>query len=203
MASSKIDNVNVVSDGGSVARGVVYRKKCISFDIARCASQAQSKGIPSLTLSVDQELLALACGNLSQQGEQVERNALRILAHDAAGVGTAGVEVAQQSAVPLLERLALLLQVVALSVDVVRDDVLNHGLGAAVGVGRANGAVLGDGDHVGESSRIAVDGGGGGEDNVGDIVAGHGLEEGNAAANIDAVVFERDHGRLSDGLEHG
>lgn len=159
--------------------------------------------MPSLTLAVDQELLALACGNLSQQGEQVERNALRILAHDAAGVGTAGVEVAQQSAVPLLERLALLLQVVALSVDVVGDDVLNHGLGTAVGVGRANGAVLGDGDHVGESSRIAVDGGGGGEDDVGDIVAGHGLEEGNAAANIDAVVLERDHGRLSDGLEHG
>lgn len=65
--------------------------------------------MPSLTLSIDQELLALACGNLSQQGKQVERNALGILAHDAAGVGTAGVEVAQQSAVPLLERLALLL----------------------------------------------------------------------------------------------
>lgn len=116
---------------------------------------------------------------------------------------TAGVEVAQQSAVPLLERLALLLQVVALSVDVVGDDVLNHGLGAAVGVGRANGAVLGDGDHVGESGRIAVDGGGGGEDDVGDIVAGHGLEEGDAAADVDAVVLERDHRGLSDGLECG
>lgn len=157
--------------------------------------------MPLLTISVDQELFALARGNLSQQGEQVERNTLRILAHDAAGVRAAGVEVAQQSTVPLLERLALLLQVVALSVDVVGDDVLNHGLGAAVGVGRANGAVLGDGNHVGESSRIAVDGGGRGEDNVGDIVAGHGLEEGDAAADIDAVVLERDHGGLSDGLE--
>lgn len=114
---------------------------------------------------------------------------------------TARVEVAQQSAVPLLEGLALLLQVGALGIDVVGDDVLNHGLGAAVGVGRANGAVLGDGDHVGESSGIAVDGGGGGEDNVGDIVAGHGLEERNAAADVDAVVLERDDGRLSNGLE--
>lgn len=114
---------------------------------------------------------------------------------------TARVEVAQQSAVPLLEGLALLLQVGALGIDIVGDDVLNHGLGAAVGVGRANGAVLGDGDHVGESSGIAVDGGGGGEDNVGDIVAGHGLEERNAAADVDAVVLERDNGRLSDSLE--
>lgn len=107
---------------------------------------------------------------------------------------TARVEVAQQSAVPLLEGLALLFQVGALGIDVVGDDVLNHGLGAAVGVGRANGAVLGDGDHVGESSGIAVDSGGGGEDNVGDIVAGHGLEERNAAADVDAVVLERDDG---------
>lgn len=114
---------------------------------------------------------------------------------------TARVEVAQQSAVPLLEGLALLLQVSALGVDMVGDDVLNHGLGAAVGVGRANGAVLGDGDHVGESSGIAVDGGGGGEDNVGDIVAGHGLEERDAAADVDAVVLEGDDGRLSNGLE--
>lgn len=82
----------------------------------------------------------------------------------------------------------------------VGDDVLDHGLGATVGVGSTLGAVLGDGNHVLEAGGVAVDGGGGGEDNVGDIVAGHGLEERDAAANVDAVVLEGDLGRFANGL---
>lgn len=116
-------------------------------------------------------------------------------------MSTAGVEVTEQGTVPLLERLASLLIVASLSVDEVGDDVLNHGLGAAVGVGRADWAVLGDGDHVGDAGSIAVDGGGGGEDNVVDVVALHGAEEGDAATDIDAVVLEGDLAGLADSLK--
>ena len=44
------------------------------------------------------------------------------------------------------------------------------------------------------------DGRRGGEDDVGDAVALHGAEEGNAAADIDAVVLEGNLARLSDSL---
>ncbi len=137
---------------------------------------------------------------MAQQRQQVVGDTLGILAHDAAGVSAAGVEVSQQSAVPLLKRLALLLQPVALSVDVVGNDVLNRGLGAAVGVCGANRAVLGDRNHVGESGGIAVDGSGRRKDDVGDVVAGHGANEADAATDVDAVVLERDFARLANGL---
>ncbi|KAJ6444934.1 LOW QUALITY PROTEIN: putative quinone oxidoreductase [Purpureocillium lavendulum] len=153
------------------------------------------------TFAKDEQLVAVARGHLAQQGQQVVGHALGVLAHDAAGVRAAGVEVAQQGAVPLVVGLASLLQVVALGLDEVGDDVLDHRLCAAVRVGRADGAVLGDGDHVGEAGGIAVDGRRGGEDDVGDVVALHGAEEGDAAADVDAVVLERDLTRLADGLD--
>ncbi len=153
-----------------------------------------------LTIAKDEELLALSSSYLAKQGKQVEGNTLGVLAHDAGGVGAARVKVAQQGAVPQVVRLAGLFQLVALGVDVVGNDVLNHGLCAAVGVGRANGAVLGDGNHVGEARGIAVDGGRGGKDNVADAVAGHAAQEGDAAADIDAVVLEGDLARFADSL---
>ena len=58
----------------------------------------------------------------------------------------------------------------------------------SVDVGGADGAVLGDGDHVGDAGGVAVDGGGRGEDDVGDVVFDHGGEEGNGTADVDAVV---------------
>lgn len=100
----------------------------------------------------------------------------------------------------MVEGLAGLLKLVALGVDVVGDDLLDEGLGVAVGVGRADGAVLGDGNHVGKAGRVAVDGGGRGEDNVGDVVLGHGAEEGDGTADVDAVVLQGDLARFADGL---
>lgn len=112
-----------------------------------------------------------------------------------------GVEVTQQRRIPLLAtRLSPLLCVVPLSFDVVGDDALDCGFGAAVCVGGANRAVLWDGDHVGEAGGIAIDGSGRGEDNVGHIVLGHGAEEGDAAANVHTVVFQGDLARLADSL---
>lgn len=69
-----------------------------------------------------------------------------------------GVEVPKQCAVPLLIRLAGLLVLASLRLDMVGDDLLNHDLGPAVCVGGTNWAVLWDGDHIGDSGGIAVDG---------------------------------------------
>jgi hypothetical protein len=116
-------------------------------------------------------------------------------------VGTARVEVSQKSAVPLLVLLASLLQVGTLSIDKVGNNVLDHGLGAAVCVRRTDRAMLGNRNHVREAGGIAVDGSGGGEDDVVDIVALHGAEKGDAATDIDAVILEGDFTRLADSLE--
>lgn len=110
------------------------------------------------TIAKDEKLLALACSNLAQKRQQVVRDPLGVFAHDTTWVRAAGVEVSEQSTVPLLERLVGLLQLVPLGIDAVPDDILNHRLGASVGVGRTGRAILGDGNHVGESGSVAVNG---------------------------------------------
>lgn len=137
---------------------------------------------------------------MSDNWEQVEGYAQGIFAHQSTWVRTSWVEVPQQSSIPLLEWLARLLCVCALRIDMIRDDIFNHALRAAVWVGRTDWAVLGDGNHVGDTGGIAIDGRGGGEDDVGDIVFGHAAEEGDSAAHIDAVVFERDLGGFANRL---
>lgn len=156
-----------------------------------------------LTITEDEELVALARGHFAEQGQQVVGDSLGILAHDAAGVGAAGIEVAQQGAVPLIRRLAGFLQLVALGLDKVGDDLLDHGLCVAVRVGRTDGAVLGNGNHALEARRVAIDGGRRREDDVGHVVALHGAHEGDTAADVDAVVLEGDLARLADGLSDG
>ena len=154
------------------------------------------------TVTKDEELLSLAGSDLREQGEEVVGNTLGVFAHDTAGVRASRVEVAQESTVPLLSLLLLagLDQVVALGVDHVGDGGLDGDLGVAVGVGWAERAVLGDGDHVGEAGRVAVDGGRAGEDNVVDVVADHGAQEAEGALDIDAVVVEGLLGGFSNGL---
>jgi hypothetical protein len=154
-----------------------------------------------LTIAEYQELLTFTSSNLSKEGKKVVRNTSGVLTHDTSGVSTTRVEVSQQSTVPLLELLTGLLQVASLSVNKVGDNVLDHGLGAAICVGRSNGAVLRNRNHVGETSSIAVDGSGGGEDDIVDVVALHGAEQRDTAADIDTVVLERDLARLADSLD--
>lgn len=85
--------------------------------------------------------------------------------------------------------LPLLLEVVALGFDVVGDAGLDCGFCAAVGVGGTDRAVLRNRDHVGEARRVPIDSGRGGEDDVGDIVAGHRGKEIDRAVDIGTVVF--------------
>lgn len=100
----------------------------------------------------------------------------------------------------LAAALASLLRLSALGVDVVGDHGLDTELGVTVRVGRAERALFGDGDHVGEAGCIAVDGRRGREDDVGDVVLGHAAQEAERAEDVDAVVLERDLARLADGL---
>lgn len=145
------------------------------------------------TVTEDKQLIALAGGNLSEQGKEVVGDTLGVLAHDTTRVSTGRVEVAQQSAVPLLGLglVASLGGVVALGVDHVGNGVLNSELGVSVGVCRAERAHFGDGDHVREASGITVDGSGAGEDDVGDVVADHGAQEADGAVDVHMVVVER------------
>ena len=110
-----------------------------------------------------------------------------------------GVEVAEECAVPFCSFFGLggFGRVRALGVDVVGDAELDGGFGVAVGVRGADGTFFGDGDHVREASCVAIDGGGGRKDNVGDIVAGHGAEEAYSSVDIDTVVLERDLARFT------
>src|SRR5712672_4315236 len=66
---------------------------------------------------------------------------------------------------------------------IVGEDVFKGELGFAVGIDGGFGMVLGDGDDVG----LAVNGTGGGEDEVADAVAEHGVEKENAAGYVGDV----------------
>lgn len=153
-----------------------------------------------LTIAKYEELIALAGGNLAQKRKQVVWHTLRVLAHDASRVSTARVKVSEESSVPLLKWLSSLLQVGSLSIDMIGNDILDNGLGATVGVGRTDGAVLRDRDHVLEAGGVAIDSSGGGEDDVGDVVLGHGSEERDATAHVHAVVFQGNLSRLANSL---
>lgn len=155
------------------------------------------------TVTEDHELLALASGDLREEGEQVVGDTLGVLAHNTTGVSTGGVEVTEESTVPLLGLglVAGLGSVVALSVDHVGDGGLDGELGVTVGVGGAQRALLGDGDHVGEAGSIAVDGGRAGEDNVGDIVTNHRPQEVDGTVDVDQVVVQRLLAGLANSLE--
>lgn len=82
----------------------------------------------------------------------------------------------------------------------VGDHELDGGFRATVWICGADWAVLWDGDHAGMLGGVAVDGCGGGEDDVGDVVRCHGAEEGDGTTDINAVVFERDFGGLANCL---
>ncbi len=101
----------------------------------------------------------------------------------------------------MLVWLSCLLQVVALSVYAISNDKLDCALGSSVWISWANWAVFGDGNHVWHTGRIAVDGRGRGENDVGDIVLLHAAKEGNGSTNIHTIVFERDFGGLAYGLK--
>ena len=196
VALCEVEDVDVVADGGAVVGGVVYGQFCEQAFSVRVANMGD--GAP--TVAKDEQLLALPDRYLGKQWEEIVRYTLGIFAHDTAGMRAGRVEVAQESGVPVVAGLALFLEVVALGFDVVGDAGFDGRLGAAVRVRGANGADFGNGYHVLEAGGVAVDGGRRGEDDVGDIVTGHGGQEADGAVDIGAVVFQRDLARLAYSL---
>ena len=192
VAAGEVEDVDIVTDGGAVFGGVV----CGQFCEHACAIGPSRLGIRGEerncgpTVAEYEQLVSLADGNLREQGEEVIGHALRVFAHDAARVRAGRVKVAQEGGVPVVAGFGGFFCEEALRVDMVGNEVFDGGFGAAVGVCRADGAVFGDGDHVGEAGCVAVDGGGGGEDDIGDIILGHGGEEVDGTVDIGAPVFE-------------
>jgi hypothetical protein len=177
VALGEVEDVDIIADGGAVVGGVVVAE--------------------------DEEFLALARGDLRQQWEEVVGDSRRVFAHDSARVRPCGVEVSKQTGVPLLNAfsVAVLLCLRTLGRDVVGDHELGGEFGVSVWVCRAQRALFRDGDHAGDTGCVAVDGGRGGVDDVGDVVASGGAQEGESAIDIDAVVIQGDFPGFSHGLE--
>ncbi|GKT45248.1 uncharacterized protein ColSpa_05429 [Colletotrichum spaethianum] len=108
------------------------------------------------TVTENEQLLALARRDLAKQRQQVVRDTLGVLAHEAGRVSTAGVEVSQESAVEVLKGLAGLLELVALGLDVVGDDLLDKGLVFAEEHGRAEEGVYLEGGEVDDAVDLGV-----------------------------------------------
>ena len=118
-------------------------------------------------------------------------------------MAASGVEVSQQTRVELVAALVVLLCICSFGVGVVGDHVLDGELCVSVGVGGTERALLGNGNHVGESRGISVDGGRRGEDDVGDVVLLHAAQQAESAIDVDTVVLKRDLSALANGLEGG
>ena len=89
----------------------------------------------------------------------------------------------------MVTRLALLLQIVTLSLDVVCNACFDGGFRAAVRVGRTDRAMFRDGNHVWKARCVAIDSGGGREDDIGHIVFGHGGKKADGAVDIGTVIL--------------
>ena len=142
-----------------------------------------------VVVAKDVDGLALADGGLSHVGNQVVGDALGVLAHEPGGVGADGVEVAQQHNVPL-----------GVGGVQVGQDLLDHPLGPAIGVG---GGLLGAGLGQRQGVRVSVDGGGAAEDDGLAAVVAHDVNECEGVAQVVGVVLDGLGDRLAYGLEAG
>ena len=146
-----------------------------------------------IVVAIDAQARQLADGNLGDVGHQVIGDAVWILADAAAHITRRmranRVEVAQQDDAPAVVR----------TVEVA-EDLLDHQLGAAIGIGHAA-----DGHILLERGDIvhSVHGGGGAEDDLFTAVVAHGLEQGDGAADVVVEVLERLDDALAHGLEPG
>ena len=136
-----------------------------------------------VVIAVDLKLRQLADGDLGNIGQQVVRDAVGVLTDQSALVGADGVKVAQQHHAPL-----------RVGGVQVAENLLDHHLGVAVGVGGGGGHPLFKGNRI----VHAVDGGGGGKDNPLAAVLPHALAEHQGAGDIVVVIFQR----LVDRLAH-
>ena len=142
-----------------------------------------------VVIAKDVNLLQLAHGNLGNIGHKVVGDAVGVLDNQDGRMGTNRVEVTQQRHIQLRVSLAA-----------VGQDARGKDLGGAVGVGgAAHGEILADG-HAG---GVAVDRGGGGEDDVVAVVAAHDIQDVQRAGQVVGVVLDGLGNALADGLVGG
>ena len=142
-----------------------------------------------VVVTKDAQLFTLAYSYLGDVGHQVIGDTVGILTYQAALVCADGVEVAEEYDVPLL-----------VGTLEIHQDFFQHALGLSVGVGTmALGALLGDGDDGG----IAIDGGGGREDDVLASVLAELIEQHEGAVHVVLVIFQGFGNALTNGFQAG
>ena len=167
-------------DGSNMAAGQVD-----NMDVVAHAGAVGGR----VVIAKDVNLLQLADSDLGDVGHEVVGDAVGVLADQAGRMRTDGVEVTQQRNVQL-----------GVGVAAVGQDALGEHLRGAVGVrGAADGEILADG-HAG---GVAVDRGGGGEDDVVAVVAAHDVQNVQRAGQIVGVVLDGLGNALADGLVGG
>eukprot|EP00968_Pinguiococcus_pyrenoidosus_P014937 scaffold1370_cov271-Pinguiococcus_pyrenoidosus.AAC.5 len=142
-----------------------------------------------VVVAEDAELLSPPDGDLAHVGHEVVGGAMRVFADEPRRVGAHGVEISQDRDPPVL----------ALGAPrEVAEDLLNHELGPAVGVGDAvtDRRLLGDGH-----GRIAVDRGAGGEHEGLAVDFLQHLQQRHGGLHVVLVVEQRQLHRLAHGLE--
>ena len=142
-----------------------------------------------VVVTKDAQLLTLAYGYLGDVGHQVIGDTVGILAYQAALVCADGVEIAEEYDVPLL-----------VGTLEVHQDFFQHALGLSVGISTMPlGTLLGDGDDGG----IAIDGSGGGEDDVLASVLTELVEQHEGTVHVVLVIFQGFGNALADGFQTG
>ena len=111
-----------------------------------------------------------------------------------------GIEVTEQSTIPMRRVFPFLFEIVALGFNMIGDDHFIGGFGTAVRIGGADWAVFWDRDHVRKTCCVAINGGGRREDDVGDVMLGHAAEQAYRTVDIGAVVFKGYLAGLADCL---
>ena len=163
MTAGQVDDMDVVADAGSVMGGVVVAENT--------------------------ELGTLADGDLCDVWHEVVGDAVGVFSHEAAGVGSDGVEIAKEDDVPL-----------GVGFLDVHHDLFEHALCPTVGVGTLPfRTVLGYGNLDG----VAIDGRGRAENDVLAAVVTHDIEEHQCAADVVLIVFPGFLDGFADGLQSG
>lgn len=139
------------------------------------------RGKGPLTVAKNQQLFPCSNRYLSEQWEQIEGDAQRVFTHDAGRMCASRVKVSEESSIMFVGGMRSVrggIEVIAsgfgaFGVDVVSNDEFDGRFGAAVDIGGLDRTLFRDGNHIGKACDIAIHGGRRGEDNLGDVMAGH------------------------------
>ena len=136
----------------------------------------------------DPEAGEFADGDLADVGHEVVGDIGGVFAHQAAFVGPHGIEIAQEDDLPG-----------GIGNPEIPKDLLDHQLGAAVGIGGGKGKFL----PYRNCSWIAVNSCGRTEDDPLDPTGSHHLAEGNRRADVVVIVIQGSGNRFTHCLETG